>query len=125
MLQKGTNMKAVCASLVATAALLMASPVAAEDSKVDLSKLTCKQFTAYNNDNRGLVMMWLQGYYTEDDQATIDFQKMAGDLAQVLIYCGNNPDADIVIATDGIMGKDEDEGKDKDDSGDSGESEDK
>ena len=67
----------------------------------------------------------MQGYYTEDDQATIDFQKMAGDLAQVLIYCGNNPDADIVTATDGVMNKDEDEGKDKDDSGDSGESEDK
>jgi acid stress chaperone HdeB len=116
MLQKGTNMKVVCASLVATAALLMASSVAAEDSKVDLSKLTCKQFTAYNNDNRGLVMMWFEGYYTEDDDpATIDFQKMAGDLAQVLIYCGNNPDTDMVTATDGIMGKDEDEGKDKDD----------
>jgi acid stress chaperone HdeB len=116
MLQKGTNMKAVCASLVATAALLTASSVAAEDSKVDLSKLTCKQFTAYNNDNRGLVMMWFEGYYTEDDDpATIDFQKMAGDLAQVLIYCGNNPDADMVTATDGIMGKDADEGKDKDD----------
>jgi hypothetical protein len=120
MLQKGTNMKAVCASLVATAALLTASSVAAEDSKVDLSKLTCKQFTAYNNDNRGLVMMWFEGYYTEDDDlATIDFQKMAGDLAQVLIYCGNNPDADMVTATDGIMGKDADEGKDKDDNDDS------
>ncbi len=116
MLQKGTNMNVVCASLVAIAALLMASSVAAEDSKVDLSKLTCKQFTAYNNDNRGLVMMWFEGYYTEDDDpATIDFQKMAGDLAQVLIYCGNNPDTDMVTATDGIMGKDEDEGKDKDD----------
>lgn len=116
MLQKGTNMKVVCASLVATAALLMASSVAAEDSKVDLSKLTCKQFTAYNNDNRGLVMMWFEGYYTEDDDpATIDFRKMAGDLAQVLIYCGNNPDTDMVTATDGIMSKDEDEGKDKDD----------
>jgi acid stress chaperone HdeB len=120
MLQKGTNMKAVCASLVATAALLTASSVAAEDSKVDLSKLTCKQFTAYNNDNRGLVMMWFEGYYTEDDDlATIDFQKMAGDLAQVLIYCGNNPDADMVTATDGIMGKDANEGKDKDDNDDS------
>jgi hypothetical protein len=126
MPQKGTNMKAVCASIVAAAALLIANSVAAEDSKVDLSKLTCNQFTAYNNENRGLVMMWFEGYYTDDeDQAIIDFQKMAGDLAQVLIYCGNNPDADMVTATDGIMGKDEDEGKGKDDSGDSGDSENK
>jgi HdeA/HdeB family len=51
-------MNAVCAGLFACAALLMASPAeAAEDSKVDMAKLTCKQFTAYNDDNRGLMMM--------------------------------------------------------------------
>jgi hypothetical protein len=63
------------------------------------------------------MMMWFEGYYTEDDDAAVvDFQKMAGDLAQVLIYCGNNPDADMLTATDGIMGKDDSEDKDdKDD----------
>ena len=110
-------MNAVYAGLFAAAALLMASPaVAAEESKVDMSKLTCKQFTAYNDDNRGLMMMWFEGYYTEDDDpAVVDFQKMAGDLAQVLIYCGNNPDADMVTATDGIMGKDDDKSDDSED----------
>ncbi len=110
-------MNAVYAGLFACAALLMASPaVAAEESKVDMSKLTCKQFTAYNDDNRGLMMMWFEGYYTEDDDpAVVDFQKMAGDLAQVLIYCGNNPDADMVTATDGIMGKDDDKSDDSED----------
>jgi hypothetical protein len=42
-------MNSVCAGLFAATALLMASPaVAAEESKVDMSKLTCKQLTAYN-----------------------------------------------------------------------------
>jgi hypothetical protein len=48
---------------------------------------------------------------------------MAGDLAQVLVYCGKNPDTDMLTATDGIMGKDEndhkgDDNEDKDDSDD-------
>jgi hypothetical protein len=106
-------MKAAYAGLAVAAALLVASPVAAGDSQVDMSKLSCKQFTAYNNDNRGLVMMWFEGYYTEDDDDPIvDFQKMAGDLAQLLIYCGDHPDTDMVTATDGIMGKDDKDEKD-------------
>jgi len=44
------------------------------DSTIDVSKLTCKQFTDYNDDNRGLIMMWFEGYYTEESEpATIDF----------------------------------------------------
>ena len=38
-------------------------------------------------------MMWLEGYYTEEDEpATIDFGKMAGHLAKILIDCEANPD---------------------------------
>jgi hypothetical protein len=34
---------------------------------------------------------------------------MAGDLAQLLVYCGNNPTTDIITASDGIMVNDEDD----------------
>ena len=88
------------------AALLLASPVLAEDSKIDMSKLSCAQFSAYDKDNLGTIMMWLEGYYTEDDDdAVIDFGKMAGDTAQLLIYCGDHPDTDIVTAADEVMGE--------------------
>ena len=50
--------------------------------------------------------MWLEGYYTEEDNdAVIDFGKMAGDMAHLLIYCGANPDTDIITASDEVMGK--------------------
>ena len=52
---------------------------ACRDSKIEMSKLTCAQFAAYDKDNMGTIMMWLEGYYTEeDDDAVIDFGKMAG-----------------------------------------------
>ena len=73
--------------VLAMLALLAAKPVSAAEA-IDVSKLSCKQFTEYNNDNRGLIMMWFEGYYTEEDEpATIDFGKMAGHLAQILIEC--------------------------------------
>ena len=47
-----------------------------------MSELSCKQFTGYNDDNKGLIVMWFEGYHTEEDEpATIDFGKMAGRLA--------------------------------------------
>ena len=50
---------------------------------IDVAELTCTQFAGYDKDNMGLIMMWFEGYYTEEDEpATIDFGKMAGHLAQ-------------------------------------------
>ena len=50
--------------------------------------------------------MWLEGYYTEeDDDAVIDFGKMAGDMTRLMIYCGDHPDTDIITAADEAMGK--------------------
>jgi acid stress chaperone HdeB len=103
--------------LLSFVALLLASRAPAEErSQIDMTKLTCKQFTEYNSENQATIMMWLEGYYTEDeDHAVIDFRKMAGDLAELLVYCGNNPTADMITAADEIMG-----GEDKDDSGGGG-----
>ncbi|MBK5196811.1 MAG: hypothetical protein JJE37_00820 [Methyloceanibacter sp.] len=95
-------MKVLTATIVA-AALLSASPVLAAET-ADLSKLTCADFTKYDDNNRGLIMMWLEGYYTEEDEpATIDFGKMAGHLAQLLIDCQANPDKKMLDAADEAM----------------------
>ena len=90
---------------IISAALLAAMPAAlAEDSKIEMSKLSCGQFAAYSKDNMSIIMMWLEGYYTEeDDDPVIDFGKMGGDMARLLIYCGANPDTDIITASDEVM----------------------
>jgi acid stress chaperone HdeB len=104
--QGETAMKALTATIVAAALLSTMTPVLAEDSKIKMSKLTCAQFAAYDKENMSIIMMWLEGYYTEeDDDAVIDFGKMAGDMAHLLVYCGDNPDKDIITASDEVMGK--------------------
>jgi acid stress chaperone HdeB len=79
-------------------------PVSAAEA-IDVSKLSCKQFTEYNKDNRGLIMMWFEGYYTEEDEdAVIDFGKMAGHLTKLLIACQANPSKEVLDLADDAMG---------------------
>jgi acid stress chaperone HdeB len=100
-------MKPFYATILAAALLLTASPLLAEDSKIDMKKLSCKQFSGYDKDNMSIIMMWLEGYYTGDDEdPVIDFGKMAGDTAHLLVYCGDHPDDDIITAAEDVLGKD-------------------
>jgi hypothetical protein len=97
-------MKTFHAAIMSAALLSSMTAALAEDSKIEMSKLTCAKFAAYDKDNMGTIMMWLEGYYTEEgDDAVIDFGKMAGDMTRLLIYCGANPETDIITASDEVM----------------------
>ncbi len=89
-------MKPFYATILAAALLLTASPLFAEDSKIDLKKLSCKQFSGYDKDNMSIIMMWLEGYYTGDPAIP----------AHLLVYCGDHPDDDIITAAEDVLGKD-------------------
>jgi len=85
--------------------LIAANLVLAEESRIEMSKLTCKQFAAYDKDNMSIIMMWLEGYYTkEDEDVVIDFGKTAGDTPRLIVYCGDHPDDDIIKAADEVLG---------------------
>jgi acid stress chaperone HdeB len=101
-------MKLLPAALIAAAALLCAKPaLAAEDATLDVSELTCDQFTKYDDDNKGLIMMWFEGYYTEEDEdAVIDFGKMAGHLTKLLIACQADPSKKVLDLADDAMDDD-------------------
>jgi acid stress chaperone HdeB len=52
-------------------------PAQAQKQQFDMSVITCKQFFEYNKENLSLMLMWLDGYYSEDDAPPIvDFDKM-------------------------------------------------
>ena len=55
-------MKTFHAAIVSAAQLSTMTAALAEDSKIEMSKLTCDQFAAYDKDNMGTIMMWLEGY---------------------------------------------------------------
>jgi hypothetical protein len=97
-------MKSFCAAVAAAAFVACIQPAFAADNALDVSDLTCAQFTAYNDDNKALVMMWFEGYYTEEDEdAVIDFGKMAGHLAKLLIACQADPNQKVLDLADDAM----------------------
>jgi hypothetical protein len=99
------TMKTLYAAFAASALILGAqSALAAADDQLDVSELTCEQFAGYDNDNKGLIMMWFEGYYTEENEdAVIDFGNMAGHLAKLLIACQADPSAKVLDLADDAM----------------------
>ncbi len=97
-------MKLLHATLIAAAALVCAKPALAADDALDVSELTCTQFLNYDDNNKGLIMMWFEGYYTEEDEpTTIDFSKMASHLTKLLIACKADPSKKVLDLTDDAM----------------------
>jgi acid stress chaperone HdeB len=88
------------ALMLSFVAMMWASgPVAAE--QVDMSTITCKKFFEYSKENIGLMLMWLDGYYKdEDDDPIVDFDKMAQDSKKLGEYCGKNPTHSIITAAE-------------------------
>ena len=69
-----------------------------------MKEMTCEIFNGYDDENRATIMMWLEGYYTEEDEpAVIDFNEMAGHMAK-LLYCAENPDKSVLNAAEQANG---------------------
>ena len=87
-------------SAIVTAVVLAAAP-AAHAQKVDLSTITCKQFLEMNKESVGLIMMWMAGYYADQDAPpVVDFDKMKEDAAKLAAYCAKNPGVGLITAAE-------------------------
>ena len=92
------------AAVLVTAVLLASAPAQAQ--VVDLSTVRCKEFVDSGKDSINAILMWLEGYYTdEEDPAVIDFGKMKEKADQLTSYCAQNPTIGIMTAAEGIMSK--------------------
>ena len=80
----------------------LATPASAQ--VLDLSTIKCKDFVESGERNISLILMWLQGYYTEeDDPPLIDFDKMAENGKKLGEYCCKNPTAGVITAADAVL----------------------
>jgi acid stress chaperone HdeB len=87
-------------SAIVTAALLAAA-TPAQAQKVDLSEVTCKQFLDMSKESIGLVLMWMAGYYSDQDAPpVVDFDKMKEDAAKLAGYCAKNPTVGLITAAE-------------------------
>jgi acid stress chaperone HdeB len=99
--QREELMKLVYAAAVAV--LLAASPVKAQ--VVDMSTITCADFSTRPTDQMANIMFWLEGYYTEEDEATtVNFDEFKSTLEKLLVYCSSNPTVGLLTAADEVMG---------------------
>jgi acid stress chaperone HdeB len=97
-----------CKAALLGIGLLAATSAAmpAHAQKIDLSTLTCKQFLETSKDHVGLILMWLAGFYAEEDSPPIiDVDKMKGDADKLSAYCGKNPATGLITAADEILDK--------------------
>jgi acid stress chaperone HdeB len=94
-------MRILCVALIA-AAVAVAPSVSAQ--VIDVSTITCKDFTAHKKDEMLAIMMWLSGYYTKDDDPTVvDFAKVKAKADKVADYCAKNPAVGLVPAAEPIL----------------------
>ena len=94
-------MRFLTAALIAAA---VATAPSAYAQVVDVSTITCKDFTAQKKDGMVAIMMWLSGYYTKDDDPTvIDFDKVKTKTDKLADYCAKNPAIGLVPAAEPIL----------------------
>ena len=86
-------------AIVTAALLAAATPTQAQ--KVDLSTITCKQFLEMKQDSVSLILMWMAGYYADQDAPpVVDFDKMKEDAGKLAAYCAKNPTVGLITAAE-------------------------
>jgi len=88
-------------AIVGVLAAILAAITPAQAQKVDLSTITCKQFIEMRQESISLILMWMAGYYADQDAPPIvDFEKMKADAAKLAGYCAKNPTVGLITAAE-------------------------
>jgi acid stress chaperone HdeB len=92
-------------TFVAVAAAVLAG-ASADAQVVDLSTIKCKDFVELPKDTVNAVTMWLDGYYTdEEDPAAVDFDKLKAKAEKLGAFCVQNPRMGLMTAAESVMSK--------------------
>ena len=96
-------MKLAGAILVA-ASLCVAGVAKAQ--QIELAQLRCRAFIDLPKETIANITMWLDGYYTdEEDPAVIDFDKMKSKAEKLVAYCAQNPKVRLMTAAEDVIVK--------------------
>ncbi len=96
-------MKFVLAFLVA-ACLASASPCRAQ--AINLATLKCKEFIDLSKETIATLTVWLDGYYTdEEDAAVFEPDKLKVKAEKLSAFCAQNPKIGLMTAAESVMAK--------------------
>jgi acid stress chaperone HdeB len=98
--------KTISAILVATslmaASLVASAPATAQ--KLDLSTVTCKQFLDSGERTMSMVLMWITGFLTDEDEPpVVDLDKLKVDAGKLADYCRKNPTTNLMTAAEEVL----------------------
>jgi acid stress chaperone HdeB len=87
--------------MILTIAAMLSGAVPVNAQQLDMSTVKCRDFVASSKENIALMLMWLQGYYSDEDASPIvDFDKMMKDAKKLGEYCAKNPDHSVITAAE-------------------------
>jgi hypothetical protein len=88
------------------AAVMLAAAAPAKAQVVDLAATKCKEFLELKPDRVGFILMWLDGYYTADeDPVVVDFDGAKTKAAKLNAYCAKHPALNVITAAESVLGK--------------------
>jgi acid stress chaperone HdeB len=90
------------AGALAAAMLVCCTPVRAD--QIDLSAWTCNKFLSASKEDVGVILAWLDGYYTDEDgPPTIDTGKLVASAKKLGEYCTAHPNDHVIEAADKLF----------------------
>ena len=94
----------VANSVLIAAALIVAGP--ANGQTIDLATIKCKDFIELSKETIATLTVWLDGYYTdEDDAAVFERDKLKAKAEKLTTFCAQNPKLGLMTAAESVMAK--------------------
>jgi acid stress chaperone HdeB len=88
------------------AAVLLMAEVPAHAQAVDLAATKCKEFLQLKQDRIVFILMWLDGYYTADeDPVVVDFDTAKTKAEKLGAYCAQHPTLNVITAAESVLAK--------------------
>jgi hypothetical protein len=99
-------MRRALAAIAGTAAAMMASSGLHAQVTLDVTKVTCKQFSTYKITNPDFLAVWINGYYQGTrGEMVVDTQQLVENAKKLENYCLKNPDVLLIKAAETVTGK--------------------
>jgi acid stress chaperone HdeB len=103
-LEDGMLLQAANAVVMALVLLVIAGP--ASGQTIDLAKLKCRDFIELPKETIVTVTIWLDGYYTdEEDAALFEADKLKVKAEKLAAFCAQNPKLGLMTAAESVMAK--------------------
>src|SRR6476660_458577 len=97
-------MPRIAVVLLALMFAVAAAPAARAQVTLDVSKITCDQYTGYKITNTQNIAIWLSGYYHgKRGDTTLETQGLVAGAKKLRSYCSRNPETLVMNAVETLF----------------------